>query len=228
MEKKVEHPFVSCSISAPPKSGKTYLACTFPEPIKLYSFEHGAKFVVEKCFPGKKIDIQEFKLPIIDSDSPAPYAEKIWEEFQKQFKEDAYSGKYQTLIVDTATHLWAVLRQAITEAKNRKRLTEVEYALPNLKMGSIYTHAYEAGVNFVVINYLRDKYVKGENTGELELNGWSQTEGLVDVVIEMKRETKGGRTQMTALIKDNRFDRDQNGKSFIDTSYDELMLVLGV
>ena len=227
MQKEKIVPYISTSISGLPKSGKTHLALTWPDPLVIYSFEHGARFVATK-FPGKSIKIREFKLPIIESDNPAPYAEAIWEDFQKTFKEDAYSGQYQTLIIDTGTHLWAVLRQAITESKNRRRLTEIEYALPNLKMGSIYSHAAEAGVNLVVLNYLRDKYVKGENTGELELSGWGQTEGLVDVVMETARKTSGGKTSMIATIKDNRFDRDVNGQTFTDTTYDELITVLGV
>ena len=219
---------ISTSISGLPKSGKTHLALTWPAPIKLYSFEHGADYIAQTKFPEKKIVIKRYKLPIIESDNPEPYAERIWEDFQTEFKTDAYSGEYQTLIVDTGTHLWAVLRQAITEAKHRKKLLEVEYALPNLKMGAIYSHAYEAGVNLVVVNYLRDKYVKGENTGDLELNGWGQTEGMVDVVLEISRKTTDGKTKMVTSLRDNRFDRDLNGQSFIDFTYDELMIVLGV
>jgi hypothetical protein len=227
METKII-PHISASISGLPKSGKTYLGLTWPEPILVYSFEHGAQAVIDKKFPGKKIDVIKFKLPIIESDNPAPYAEKLWEDFQKHYKDVVYSGKYNTIVIDTATHLWALLRQAITEAKNRKKLLEVEYALPNLKMGAIFTHANEAGVNLVVINYLKDRYVKGENTGEMELNGWSQTEGLVDVVLEIARKTTGSNTKMLTCIKDNRFDRDVNGQTFIDTTYDELITCLGV
>lgn len=222
---EIEVPILT-SISAPPKCGKTYLSLTWPAPIKLYSFEHGAEYIASHFFKGKDITIAEYELPIIETDNPAPYAEKIWDDFQKTYKEDAYSGKYKTLVIDTGTHLWAILRQAITEAKNRKKLLEVEYALPNLKMGAIYHHADKAGINLVVINYLKDKYVKGENTGELELNGWGQTEGTVDVVLEMTRVVKAGKTTMITKIKDNRFNRDLNDKTFNDTNYNELYLVL--
>jgi hypothetical protein len=219
-------PNIITSVSALPKSGKTYLGFTWPDPIKSYSFDLGAAYIAKKFFPSKKIDIHEFSLPIIETDNPAPYAEKVWDEFQKEFKADVYGGKYQTVIVDTATALWAIIRQAITEAKNRKKLLEVEYALPNLKMSALFSHARVSGVNLVTIQYLRDKYVNGDNTGQLELDGWKQTAGQADIVLEMSRVSKGGKCQMQTMIVDNRFDRDVNGKTFLDTNYEELTTIL--
>lgn len=225
MTEAIEIPILT-SISGMPKTGKSYLSMTWPEPIKIYSFDLGAEYVRAKFFPKKKIIISNYELPIIETDSPDPYAEKIWDVFQKEFKTDCYSGQYKTLVIDTATQLWAIVRQAITEAKNRKKLLEVEYALPNLKMSGVYAHAKKAGINLISINYLKDRYVKGENTGVLELNGWGQTEGLVDLVLEMNRVTQGGKTTMNTIIKDNRFIRNENGNVYPDTSYLELTTVL--
>lgn len=217
-------PNIVVSLAGLPKHGKTHLAFSFPEPIKVYSFNDGANRLKEK-FPDKQITVAMFELPIIETDNPAPWAEPIWNDFQKTFKEDAYSGKYKTLIIDTGTELWGVLRQAITESKNRRKLLEVEYALPNLKMGAIYDHAKRAGVNLVSLNYLKDRYVNEKNTGELELSGWSQTEAKVDIVLEVTRVTKAGKTTNVTVIKDNWFDRDLNGKTLVDTNYDELVML---
>lgn len=219
-------PNILTSISGMPKTGKTYLALTYPEPIKVYSFDRGCDYIRKRYFATKEIDIHNYTLPIIESDSPTPYAEKIWEEFQMEYREDAYGGHYKTLVIDTATAIWGIIRQAITEAKNRKRLLEVEYALPNLKMGALFAHASEAGVNLVTIQYLRDKYVKGENTGEIELDGWKNTAGASDVVVEMTTKIIAGDTTMVTTIKANRFDRNFNGQSFVDTTYDELIALL--
>ena len=224
-------PNILTSISAPPKCGKTYLALTWEGPIKVYSFDLGAAFVRGKIlekFPSKVIDITEFNLPIVESDNPAPWAEPVWEKFQKEFKADVESGKYKTLVIDTATALWNVCRQAITEAKNRKKLLEVEYALPNLKMSALFARARVNGVNLVTIQYTRDRYVKQENTGEKELDGWKQTEGQVDLVLEMSRVVANKRCTMVTRIVDNRFERDLNGQTFNDTKYEELINLLGV
>jgi len=218
-------PNILTSVSGLPKSGKTHLAMTWPEPIKIFSFDLGADYVMTK-FPDKAIDIHNFTLPIIETDTPAPYAEKVWDEFQDEYKKDVYGGEYQTLVLDTATVVWAILRQAITEAKNRKKLLEVEYALPNLKMSALFAHARQAGINLVTTQYLRDRYVAGENTGELEVDGWKNTIGQSDLILEMAVKNKADKSVMIATIKSNRFDRDLNGKSFEDTTYDELVALM--
>ena len=61
-------PNILASISAKPKSGKTHLSFTFPEPIKVFSFDLGADYVRTK-FPDKQIDIKSFVLPVIESET---------------------------------------------------------------------------------------------------------------------------------------------------------------
>jgi len=203
---------------------------TFPEPIKVFSFDLGAEYVRTK-FPDRQIDIKAVTLPVIESETEA-WAEPLWQELKKDYKEAIEGGKYQTIVLDTATVVWQMCHQAITEEKNRKKILEVEYFRPNLLMSAFFSRARIGGVNLVVIQYLRDKYVKGDNTGELELDGWKRTEGNVDLVLEMESRQLGegnsAKTVMRTTIKANRFDRDLNGKTFDDTTYDEIMALLGV
>jgi len=219
------------SISGLPKSGKSHLSMTFPAPLKIFSFDLGATYIAENKFADKEIVINEIALPIIEDDDEQ-WAEPIWNAFRREYKDDIESGKYETIVLDTATVVWQICHQAITEEKNRKKMLEVEYMKPNLKMSSLFARARVAGVNLVTIQYLRDKYVKGDNTGELELDGWKRTAGNADVVIEMKRMTLGegarAKNLMRATIVDNRFDRDLNGTFYDDTDYNELVALLGV
>lgn len=223
-------PNILVSISGKPKAGKTFLSMSFPAPIKIYSFDLGATYVRTK-FPDKEIDIKEFSLPVIESED-AQWAEPIWGELMKEYKTDIESGKYQTVVLDTATVVWQICHQAVTEEKNRKKILEIEYFKPNLLMSSFFTRARLGGVNLVTIQYLAPIYVKGENTGQFGVDGWKRTEGNVDLVLEMESKTIGegraARTQMITLVKDNRFDRDLNGQIFVDTTYDELIALLGV
>lgn len=220
-------PNIITSISGYPKSGKTHLSMSWPEPIKIYSFDLGADFIRAK-FPDKHIDIHNFDLPIIDSDPPDPYAEAIWDEFKSEYKKDVEGGTYKTVILDTATAVWEIVRHAITEEKNRKKLLEVEYALPNIKMYGLFARPRVTGVNLITIQYLRDKYVKGENSGIVEMDGWKRTEGQADLVLWITRATVADKSVMRTTIKDNRFDRDLNGKTFDDTNFSELLAILGL
>lgn len=220
-------PNIITSISGKPKSGKTHLAMTFEDPIKVYSFDLGATFVRTK-FPDKQIDIHEFILPIIEEDPPPPFAQPIWKEFYDEYKKDVYGGKYKTVVLDTATAVWFILRQAITEEKNRKKLLEVEYYLPNTKMSTLFAHARVAGVNLVTLQYLKSKYVKGDDTGELIPDGWSWTEGQADVVLEIAAKDTGNSHKMVTTLVKNRFDRNLNDQTFVDMTYDDLMVVLEI
>lgn len=223
-------PNILASVSGRPKAGKTHMSMTFPDPIKVFSFDLGAAFVRTK-FPDKEIDVTEITLPIVES-TEQTWAEEPWKKFEQDFKGAVESGKYNTVVLDTATVVWQMCHQAITEERNRKKMLEVEYFAPNLKMSSLFARARIAGVNLVVIQYLRDKYVKGDNTGELELDGWKRTEGNVDIVLEMESvligEGDSSKTVMKTKIKDCRFDRDLNGRILDDTDYDEIMALLGV
>lgn len=221
-------PNLVVSITAPPKAGKTHLACTFPDPIKIYSFERGARFVASK-FKNKRIDVFEFELPIVEDTVVAEhYATPIWEQFEKEYKKDVEADVYKTLVFDPATIVWAFCRQAITEEMNRKKILQVEYAKPNLKMASLFSRARIGGKNLVTIQYITDEYLKGEATGNKKMDGWKYTEGEADVLLEMMQIRQGNTTVMKTTIKDNRFDRSVNGKTLIDTDYMELVACLGV
>lgn len=229
------------SISAKPKSGKSYFSMTFPEPIKIYSFDLGAEFVRKSKFPDKAITIKDFVLPIIDSEHPEPWAQPIWESFYQEYRRDVESGTYQTLVIDTATAVETILRQSVFEeladeaagkGRLKTKLATNEYTARNLRMSALFGRAKNNGVNLVTIQYLKQEWVKApgkeraEPTGELVLDGWNQTDGLVDVVLEMEGKFKAGKRVHMTTIKANRFDDSFDGKVFEDTNYEELYALL--
>jgi len=242
-------PNIIFSISGLPKSGKTHLALTFPEPIKVFSFDGRSDQVRQRCFPDKVIDIENISVPIIESDDDTEWAPPIWDAFYKNYKAAVNSGQYQTVVIDTATTAHTILNQAVfewvkreeegkaaqynKEAKERKKLAVNEYHTRNLLMKALFDLPKNAGVNLVVIQYLGEKWATtpgkkmAEPTGELKVQGWGQTEAFADVNIEM--ETKGKlKVVMVATIKSTGFDRTSVGQSLEDTSYDEIIaLVLG-
>ncbi len=215
-------PNLIVSISGRPKAGKTHLAMSFPDPIKIFSFDMGATFVRTK-FPDKEIDIDEIVLPIIDSTEIA-WAYPVWDKFEQDYKAATEGGKYKTIVIDTGTVVWQICHQAVIERKPK----ELAYVLPNLKMTSLFARAKVGGVNLVATHYLSPIYVKGENTGTFGLDGWKRTEGQVDIVLEIASKTMADKTVMQTTIKSNRFDRDLNGSVLDDTDYAEIMGLLGV
>jgi len=224
-------PNLLVSISAPPKAGKTHLALTFPEPIKVFSFDGGAKFIAETKFADKKIDICEVTLPIIETENQA-WALEPWRAFLKEYKGDVELGKYNTIVLDTATVVWQMCHQAVTEEREKQKLAEVKYYEPNLRMSSLFSRASLAGINLVTIQYITEKYEDNKATGEMKIDGWKRTGGAADLLLEMESITRGkggaSKTIMETTIVGCRFDRDLVGKTFTDTTYQEILALLGV
>jgi hypothetical protein len=230
-------PNVIFSVSGLPKSGKTHLYMTAPEPIKVYSFDLGADSVRKRKFPNKAIEIHNFYLPIIESEHPQPWAQPVWDEFYSEYKKDVEGGKFKTLAIDTATAVDSILRQAILEEKqegkpNKEKLATNEYVVRNLRMTAIFARARVAGINLFTVQYLMPEWKKNPNsdkaepTGRLVPDGWNQTDGQADVVLRMETKIKAGKSVMVCTIDANRFERDFNGKSFEDTTFEEIVTLL--
>jgi hypothetical protein len=144
------------------------------------------------------------------------------------YAKDCEESKYNTLVIDTSTALWAIVHQALTEERNRKKILEVEYFVPNLRMSALFARARQCGKNLVVTQYLRDRYVNGDNTGKQEADGWKRTEGQVDVVLWMEAVHTGDTHVMRSIVKDCRFDRTLPGRKFDDFTYMQLMAAMGL
>lgn len=221
------------SISGMPKTGKTHLSFSFPDPIAYFEFDINGCAPILPKFPSTKIDIFRYPLPIIDSDPPKPYALDLFTKFEKEYQEAIDSGKYKTIIVDTASMVWRIIGHAEAERVHQKKILQVQYYLPNLKMNSLFTRCKLAGVNMVAIQYLADVYLNGERTGEVKSDGWGQTEAAVDVVLWTARNMKSaGKGKMEvkfeATIKANRYEPLADGMVLPNTSYSELYTVLGL
>lgn len=225
-------PNLIVSIAGLPKAGKTHLALTFPAPMVVFSFDLGFEIVRAK-FAGKEINVKTYSIPILESSHPKPYAQPIWQEFVKDYKKAIWDKEIKTVVVDPATTVWELDRHAYTEELGQKQLLPVQYSEPNARMSALLTEPRISGVNLVLTHYLRDIYVNDKATGELELDGFKRTEGLVDLVLHLQREqrpAKGGGKEnfIRTIVKDNRYDLALNGMDFENGSYDDLIALLGV
>lgn len=232
-------PNIIVSVSSLPKAGKNHFSYTFPDSIKVYCFNGGAEFV-RNAFPEKHIDVHNFHLPIIES-TDTEWALPIWREFYREYKADVPSNKYQTFVLDTGTEVENMCQQAVLEdlqqeKPNKEKLGTTEFLSRNLQMKAIFDLARGSGVNLVVLNYLKEKWIKvpgektAQNTGELVLDGWQKTETQADINLELRTkmvEVKGKKQQVTiATIKSLRFGREMVGREFEDLTYDELVALL--
>ncbi len=214
---------ISVSISGEPKTGKTHWALTFPAPIRLFSFERGANYVATK-FPDKDIEIIPFLPPMQTSTEKDTYAEKMWEELRPAYQKECEDPKVKTIVIDTATQAWEIVRTALVERQHRKQILQREYGPANKDMLWLLMNPIVNGKNLVTIQYLRQKYVNDTATAELELDGNKRTEGAVDVVMETTFKSN----KFVTVVKKTRFDPRVNGYEFVNGGYSDLMLALGL
>uniref|UniRef100_A0A6M3IQ34 Putative ATPase domain containing protein n=1 Tax=viral metagenome TaxID=1070528 RepID=A0A6M3IQ34_9ZZZZ len=228
-------PAILVSISGEPKSGKTHLALTFPKPLSIISLDLGAKaLLANPFFKGQDITLREMPMPLFDSlDGVGLGFSNFWQEVKKQIYADIDGCKFQTIVIDTATALWEVIRYGFNEEEGKSIGASSKarnYGEPNARMYGIYTRAQVGGVNLVLTQYVKDKWEDDKNTGRRVLDGWNRTEGLVDINLLNKKEPnpKGKGSQFRTTIKDNRFDHTTEGTELLMTDYDELITIMGL
>jgi len=219
------------SIAGDPKTGKSHLMLTFPDPMLVFSFDIGLEPVAKK-FPDKKIEVKTYPIPIVDTLKPKPYARAIWNQFVKDFTAAIDSGKYKTIGIDTSTNLYSLAKQCYTEELGQQQLLQFQYGEVYTRLGALYNRARLAGVNLVITHYLADEYINNAATGKQKLDGWKGTEAAVDVALWTRRERRaiaGGdkKNFIVTTVKDNRFDLDLNEAEFDNLTYADLMLLLG-
>uniref|UniRef100_A0A6M3KVG5 ATPase domain containing protein n=1 Tax=viral metagenome TaxID=1070528 RepID=A0A6M3KVG5_9ZZZZ len=197
----------------------------------MFSFDIGGIAPVRAKFPDKEIDEFTYPIPIIDSDPPKPYAKDVWNKFDADYNKVLEGSKYKTVILDTSTAIWEIIRHAVAEQVGQKKLLEVQYTLPNLRMNSLFTRAKVSGLNFVCTQYLRPIRIDGEATKELETDGWKRTEAQVDIVLWTARAVKatreGKKNVIMTTLKDNRFDLEICGMEIEDADYNKICALLG-
>ena len=222
-------PNMFVSISGDQKRGKTHFALTFPAPILLMSFDVGAKFVCEKHFPDKDVTIKEYNLPVVETtNAPITGVEQVWKDIQADFKDACESGKYKTVVIDTGTALWEIVRYAYKEETSKMKLPPLGYVEPNARFLALFQTARACGINFVITNHLKDEYANNEATGAKVLDGFKRTAGYADVCLTMARKGEKKDTRFVAKIDDCRFDPFITGEEIEMPDYDTLCAFLGV
>ena len=232
-EKNIEKlvPNITVSIAGLPKTGKSHLALTFPEPIIVFSFDLGLEPVLAK-FEGKKIGVKTYPIPIIDSIHPKPYAKPIWAQFTKDYKEAIWDKAVKTVVIDTGTALYELARHARTEELGQQQLLRHQYGEVYSRMSALYLEPRISGVNLVITHYTKDVYEDEKPTGEVALDGYKRTNGIADLVLTMARgqtRDKDGKPKTVALttITDSRFGFELDGLILENTTYNELISLIG-
>lgn len=182
-------PRLVVSSSAHEKAGKTHWALTAPGPVAAISFDTGTKNLVKKFIReyGKTILLKVFDAPSeVEGDKKT--AAKLWDEFAKTCRLFLKEPSIRTLVVDTATEAWQLLRLA-----RFGKLTQVmpqHYVEANADFRELVKSLYEReDLNVVWIHKVKKEY-KGQKsggdgkdswTGKYERDGFGDMDYIADV-----------------------------------------------
>jgi len=162
---------------------------SYPTPVQMDKLMGVQKNGITVKFPKKLIGIKE-----------------TWQKIVVDFVSDCQDKRIVTIVMDSATQLWSICHRGrlqelqevqlvkdpnMNENSLREKLQPVEYGEPNDRMRSLIYTARSFGKNLVLTHYPRPVYAeamtpegpKEYRTGEIEPDGFKETERLVDIVV---------------------------------------------
>ena len=221
------------AIGGEDKTGKTTVALTFPEPIKVFEFDIAT---VERAiwrFPKKDITVSQYPTPIGWGPIKSRDIKSVWDRFIDDYGAILEDKGVPSLVIDTSSKCWWIghtaYLQELQKKSPRERLLPIEYGEPNNRMASLIYGARTYNKNLVLVHHLGDVYQtilteKGMQemaTGEKRLDGFKYTESLVDLVMYMKLDEESKKPVGTITLSGLAL--EMVGLSIAEPSYDKIV-----
>lgn len=189
-----------CSIEGEEGSGKTRWALTAPEPIVFFNLDCGDEGVADQ-FPDKEIYVvgreQGLFLPAPkaknrQSDAKRAYERVFIPEYEKALESSLKPGGARSIIIDTATDLWALAR--VAEFGKEAQIMPHHYVSLNASFSELLNAGYEYGANLILLHKIKEEFEtkKRERDGFKYMNNICQVMGRIEVV-------KGGDIELAVL-----------------------------
>lgn len=180
------------SLQAPHKAGKTRWALTAPGPIAYINFDVGLEGVVEPFIAaGKEIMESQYRLTGRGAkgkmgDVKNEAAVEMWERFQRDYFFAMDSGRFRTLVIDTGTEAYELIRLA-----RFGKLAQVEphhYGPVKAEFEEVIRAGLDSTTtNLILLHKVKDEYINDKKTGRKEFAGYSNMGFLVQVILELWR-----------------------------------------
>lgn len=210
------------------KEGKTHFALTAPGPIAYCAFDIGDEGVIDKFQTKKVIHKADYFVNVpkgVDQASMMKLVEPVWDQFLADWKVamlQMKQGHIRTLILDTGSEAWEVLRLA-----RFGKLTQImphNYTALNTEYRNLIREAFNTPGNLIILHKLKAQWIdnpatgKGSKTGQYERAGYADTGFLVQVNALAYRERNPETGQKTGAfhvqVRDCRQNPLLNGQDF--------------
>lgn len=179
-------PRLIAAVSGLEKQGKTSFALSAPGPIIYFNFDFGLEGVISKYASDKDIYVKEYRFSRVLT--PDKFI-TLWSGFATDYY-NALKSKARTIIIDTATEAWELLRLA-----RFGKLTQVmpfHYGPVSAEYLTLIREGYSYDKNVLLLHKEKKQYVNDKFTGDYERAGFSNTGFLVQSNLEVYREGLDG------------------------------------
>lgn len=234
----LNHDSMVVCIAGPEKHGKTHIALTAPGPIYCQSLDTGTDDIVHKyiqggpfwdgsrtihLYPPYSVDVGG-AYDFSDADSEpmrrmlAEAAGPVWDQWVADY---LYALDHaRTIIWDTESEAWELLRLArfgILNPKTGRDRGNV-WGPVNAEYRRLIRLGSDKGVNFALIQKVKDEYANDKKTGRKERKGFADIGYMAQVVVWA---TRSGST-FTQTVTDCRQNPDLNGMELPDNNWETL------
>ena len=184
------------AISGAEKSGKTRFSLTAPPPVAVLNLDIGLEGVVQQ-FSDKEIFVSEYRVmsPSLNKnmsqEAIATNASNAWDSILRDYK---YAlDTMRTVVLDTATEVWEVLRMA-RFFKTFGKLDHIKphhYGPVNAEYRDFLRLAYDSNANLILVHKVKAEYINDVRTGRLERAGFGDTGFIVQCNARTYRDDEG-------------------------------------
>lgn len=173
-------------------SGKNRLAFSFPDPIAFLSFDPNyATTLKEARQHRKRIYRAAYTLPVIKPDGRnaeaiASTAGDLWDKVAVDFMGAVRDSKVQTIIVDTATELFELIKLAIYGKTVQVVQRDLGHAYATYRQ--FIREVESSDKNLVLIHKMKDEYRADKATGNRIRAGYKDTAYSVTTEVLMEKD----------------------------------------
>lgn len=196
-------------LSGMEKTGKTHFALTAPGPIAFFNTDVGMEGVVGKFLEDKEVLVYHAAVP-----GDAEKAKEVWSHMYDAYRSVLVDSAIRTLVVDTATEVWELLRYA-----RFGQLTQVmpfQYGPVNAEYRKWLRLAYDSQKNVIMIHKMKPVYINDKRTKDYEPAGFSDMKYVMQVNAQTWKDDpedldEGEAKEHHIYIKDCRQNTDIEG-----------------
>lgn len=191
------------------KQGKTNLSLTAPDPIAHFNLDVGLEGVIEKFRTNKTIYTNDYLYRTAMGTSSMDMARPVWEKLKEDFMFFLRQSEIRTLVLDTETEAWDLIRFARIGTLAVPREASYKYGPVNAEFRELLRLAFTSDKNLVLIKKMRDEYIKDVRTGNDEPAGFKDAGYLVQINLLAWRDGMDGPFHLT--VEDCRQNPDVAG-----------------